>query len=184
VNSHSIIAIVVVSGLVMLAFAKWPVTFDVPEGFYGLLYRHGRSLHRISPGRHWFWARGYTVRLVDMRKITLDIAAQHVLSADNVPLKVNAVLTYQIIQAETALHDVHDFAAHLAASVQLAVRSVISATPIEELLHQRFEIGKQLIARVEPDADHIGIIIHALEIKEIALRGELHNVHAGNKLVP
>jgi len=173
------VAVIVLAaiGAVMVARRS---SFVVPEGFYGLLYRHGKSLHRLSPGRHCFWHGGYTVRLIDMRKITLNIASQQVLSADNVGLKLDAALTYQIIQAETAMHEVQDYAAHLQMVVQLAVRSVIGATPLECLLRQRFDIGKQLLARVEPEADRLGIVIHALEIKEVVLRGELNKVFAEN----
>jgi len=173
-NAESDIGVAVIS-FAAVGLASWSrrSSFVVPEGFYGLLYRHGKSLHRISPGRHRFWQRGYTVRLVDMRKTTLDVAGQQVLSADNTALQLNTVLTYQIIQAETALHEVQDYAAHLRTAVQLAVRSVVGATPLADLSRQRFDIGKELFARVEPEADRLGIIIHALEIKEIVLRGEL-----------
>jgi regulator of protease activity HflC (stomatin/prohibitin superfamily) len=58
--------------------------------------------------------------------------------------------------------------------VQLAVRSVVGATPLEDLSRQRFDIGKQVFARVEPEADRIGIIVHALEIREVVLHGELN----------
>src|SRR4051794_3292107 len=72
--------------------------FIVPEGFCGLLYRHGKSLHRLSPGRHRFWRGGYTMQLVDLRQTILTVAGQEVLTADNVGLKISAVLTFQIIE--------------------------------------------------------------------------------------
>jgi regulator of protease activity HflC (stomatin/prohibitin superfamily) len=143
--------------------------FNVPEGFYGLLYRHGKSLHRISPGRHHFWRRGYSVRLVDMRKTALNVPTQQLLSADHAPLKVSAVLMFQIIQAETAVHDVQDYELHLSAAVQSALRSVIGVTPLEELLNQRWDIGQQLLAQVQPKADRIGIVVHAVEVREVML---------------
>lgn len=165
--------------LASAALVAWRrLSFVVPEGFYGLLYLHGRSLHRLSPGRHRFWKHGYSVRLVDMRKTTLSVAGQQVVSADNLGLQVSAVLTYQIIQAETAMHDVQDYVAHLQAAAQLAIRSVIGALPSDGLLHQRFDLGRQLLARVEPAADKIGIIVHALELKEVALPAELRKVMA------
>src|SRR5947209_6693961 len=74
--------------------------FIVPEGFLGLLYRYGKSRHRLSPGKHRFWRGGYEVRLIDMRQTILTVAGQEVLSADNVGLKLSAALTYQIAQPE------------------------------------------------------------------------------------
>jgi len=160
------------------------LSFVVPEGFYGLLYLHGRSLHRLSPGRHRFWKHGYSVCLVDMRKTTLNVAGQQVVSADKIGLQVSAVLTYQIIQAETALHEVQDYAAHLQAAAQLAVRAVIGASPSDGVLSQRFDLGRQLLARVEPAADKIGIIVHALELKEVALPVELQRALARGATEP
>lgn len=143
--------------------------FDVPEGFYGLLYQHGRSLHRISPGRHYFWSRGYTVRLVDMRKTTLNIGALDLLSADHATVRMSSVLTYQIIQAERAVHDVQDYELHLRAVTQAALRTVVGTTALDDLLNQRWAIGRQLLAEVESHADRIGIAIHAVEVCEVML---------------
>src|SRR3954447_4050612 len=159
-NVDIYVAVLAAAGVVAVVLIARGQSFLVSEGFYGLLYRHGKLLHRISPGKHRFWKRGYAVRLIDMRKTLLAIAGQEVLSADNVGLKVSAVLAYQIMQPEKAVHDVQDYSAHLYNAVQLAMRSVISTQPIETLLNQRLEIGKQLLALVQPEADRIGIVAH------------------------
>ncbi len=152
--------------------------FVVPEGFYGLLYHHGKSRHRISPGRHCFWSHSYQVRLVDMRNTILDVPGQEVLSMDNVGLKIGAVLTYQIIQAEKAVHEVQDYIAHLQNVTQVAIRSVIGATPIEALVNQRRDIRRQLFALVHSEADRIGIVLHDLVVKDMVFRDELNKVSA------
>ena len=152
------------------------LNFIVPEGFYGLLYFHGKSRHRLSPGRHQFWKHGYSVRLVDMRRTALIIAAQHVASADKTGLQVSAVLTYQIIQAETAMHEVQDYLAHLQVAAQLAVRSVIGSLPAEGLSNGKLDIGRQLLAQVGPAADKIGIVVYSLELTEL-------NIEPNNTLV-
>ncbi len=95
------------------------------------------------------------------------------LSADHAGFKVSAVLTFQIIQAETAVHAVQDYGLHLHATAALALRSVIGATPLEELLNQQWDIGRQLLARVQPEADRIGIIVHRVEVTEVALPEQL-----------
>jgi regulator of protease activity HflC (stomatin/prohibitin superfamily) len=160
--------VLVVSGVGAVITSRRP-DFNVPEGFYGLLYWRGKSLHRISPGRHRFWRRGYSMRLVDMRRTTLSITGQEVSSADHTGVKLSTVLTYQIIQAETAMHEVQDHVAHLQVAAQLAVRSVLGVTPLEELLNQHWDIGRQLLAHVQPAADRIGIIVHSVEVTEVAL---------------
>jgi regulator of protease activity HflC (stomatin/prohibitin superfamily) len=148
-------------------------TFIVPEGFCGLLYRHGKSLHRISPGRHRFWRTGYTMQLVDMRKTILTVAGQEVLTADNVGLKISAVLTCQIIECETALHTVENYTTHLYNSVQLALRSVIGTQAVEALLTKRLDIGRELLSVVKPEADKLGIQAHAVEVKDVMFPADL-----------
>ena len=150
--------------------------FVVPEGHYGLLYRNQKYRHRISPGRHCFWSRDYSVRLVDMRKLKLPIAGREIASADKVGVRINALLTYQIIQAETAVHAVQDYVACLDGAVRAALGSVIAITPIEALLNRRPEFNQQLHAQVEPEADKIGIVIHAVEVEEVMVPGGLARV--------
>jgi regulator of protease activity HflC (stomatin/prohibitin superfamily) len=147
--------------------------FIVPEGFYGLLYRHGKSLHRISPGRHRFWQEGYTVHLMDMRKTILTVAGQEVLSADSVGLKVSAVLTYQVIECETAMHTVENYTTYLYNAVQLALRLVMGTQTMETLLNRRVDVGRELLALVKLEADKLGIQVHAVEVKDVMFPGEL-----------
>jgi regulator of protease activity HflC (stomatin/prohibitin superfamily) len=168
-NAEVYVGIVWVLLAVALFFLARRSCFDVPEGFYGLLYRHGESLHRISPGRHYFWTRGHSVRLVDMRKTTLNIGAQDLVSADHVPVKLSSVLTYQIIQAETAIHQVQDYQLHLCAAAQAELRALIALTAIDDLLDHRWNISFRLLSLVQPHADRIGIELHAVEVCEIVL---------------
>ena len=147
--------------------------FIVPEGHIGLLYRHGAYRHRLSPGRHRFWRRGHEVRLVDMRKTLLNVSGQEVLTADHVTLKFSVVLTYEIVQAEKAIHEVQGYEAFLHVAVQLALRAVVGVQPVETLLAQRFDVAAQLTPRVKADAEKIGIIVHAVDVKDVMFPTEL-----------
>lgn len=164
------IAMGITAGVMVGGNAK---KFIVPEGFCGLLYRHGKSLHRLSPGRHRFWRTGYTMQLVDLRKSILTVPGQEVLTADNVGLKISAVLTFQIIECETALHTVENYTSHLYNTVQLALRSVIGAQAVEALLGKRLDIGRELLALVKPEADKLGIQAHAVEVKDVMFPADL-----------
>jgi regulator of protease activity HflC (stomatin/prohibitin superfamily) len=153
--------------------AHFGVRVVVPEGRVGLLYRHGQYRYRLSPGKHRFWRSGYTVRLVDMRRITLTVPGQEVLSADNIAVKLSALLTYQLVQPEKALHDVQDYASHLYNLVQLAIRPVVGGLALEALLTQRTETGAQLVALVKREAEKIGVVAHSVELKDVILPAEL-----------
>lgn len=181
------IVIYIAGALIVLAFCaalKRQTKFVVPEGHYGLLYHNQKYRHRISPGRHCFWSRGYSVRLVDMRKLKLAVVGRETVSADKVRVKINALLTYQIIQAETAVHAVQDYVACLDGAVQAALGSLIAVTPIETLLNQRLEINQRLHALVLPKADKIGIVIHAVEVEEVMVARGLSAIETAQRPRP
>ena len=138
-----------------------------------LLYRHGRFLRRLDAGRHRLWGTGHAIHRVDLRKATLTLSGQEVLSADNVGLKISLALTWQLIDPVKALHEVQNWHDSLYQIVQLALRSVIAAQPAETLLEKRLEIGAQLLAQAAPEAEKIGITLSALAVKDVMLPGEL-----------
>lgn len=139
----------------------------------GLLYRHGKFQERLEAGRHVRWGFGYALATIDQRKQTFAVAGQEVLSADNVGLKVSVAVTAQVADPLKALHEVQDWHGHLYNVVQLALRTLIAAQPIEALLGQRLDLGKQLLATVQGEATQIGIAVHSTEVKDVMLPGDV-----------
>jgi len=152
--------------------------FTVPEAQCGLLYQHGRFQACLEPGRHLRWGFGYTVTTVDLRKQTFPVASQEILSADHVGLKLSVAVTLQVTDPLKAMHLVQDWPAHIYNAVQLALRSLVAAQPIEDLLSKRCEIGRQLLAAVVPAGEEIGVTIHATEVKDVMFPGELKKAFA------
>jgi regulator of protease activity HflC (stomatin/prohibitin superfamily) len=138
-----------------------------------LLYRHGRLLRRLDAGRHRLWGTGHAIHRVDLRKATLALPGQEVLTADNVGLKISLALTWQISDPVKALHEVQNWRDSLYQTVQLALRSVIAAQTSETLLEKRLEIGAQLLANAAPEAEKIGITLSALAVKDVMLPADL-----------
>jgi len=139
----------------------------------GLLYRYGRFQERLEAGRHVRWGFGYALATVDLRKQTFAVGGQEVLSADNVGLKVSVSVTVHVADPLKATHEVQDWHGHLYNVVQLALRTLIAAQPIEVLLGQRLDLGKQLLAAVQGEAIPIGIAVHSTEVKDVMLPGDL-----------
>src|SRR5688572_23616440 len=144
----------------------------------GLLYRHGKFVRQLAPGRHIVWGFGIAVSTFDVRKRVIAVAGQELLSADNIGLKLSLAVTVQIADPVKAMHETQDWNAHLYNAVQIALRGVIAAQPAEALLGQRLNIGQQLVAAVEPEADKIGVKVHAIEVKDVMFPGELKKVFA------
>src|SRR5438128_7774670 len=96
-NILLIIAIAIFVSVVIAALAKeFRHAFLVPEGYAGLLYHKGKFVEVLGPGRHIRWGRHYTLDPQDLRKASLLVAGQDVLTADSVGLKLSLVVTYQV----------------------------------------------------------------------------------------
>ena len=159
---------VLIGGLASLRHA-----FIVPQGYVSLLYVNGKFVEILQPGRHIRWGRNVTVDPQDIRKATLHVAAQEVLTADNVSVKFSLMVTYQIVDTIKAAHETQSWQADLYNAAQLALRTVISGVAIETLLTQRNAIDAQLLPLVQPATAEIGINVLAIEVKDVILPAEL-----------
>jgi regulator of protease activity HflC (stomatin/prohibitin superfamily) len=101
-NTQTIILIVIsiIAFLVLAsALSKLPTVrhiFNVPEGYAGLLYQHGKFIEVLAPGRHVRWGRNFALDAQDSRKAFLAVAGQEVLTSDNIAVKLSLVVTYQV----------------------------------------------------------------------------------------
>ena len=152
--------------------------FTVPEGSVGLLYREGKFVEVLDTGRHVRWGFHHTVKMQDVRRTTIVIAGQEVLTADNVGLKLSLLVTYQMTDPVKAMHDTQNWSADLHHAAQLALRAVVGGGAVEALLNQRLEIGAQLLARVQPEAAKIGINVLAIEVKDVMFPADLKRAFA------
>jgi regulator of protease activity HflC (stomatin/prohibitin superfamily) len=175
----SIIVITVFVGVIVLPIIKaLRHAFRVPEGWAGLVYHHGLFVRRNNAGRHVMWGRGWTMNLVDLRKTSLLVAGQEVLTADNVGLKLSLLVTCQVTDPAKAVHETQHWQIDLYNAAQLALRAVVSGVTVEALLHRRLEIGAQLLARVQPEAAKIGVNVLAVEVKDVMFPAELKRAFA------
>lgn len=153
--------------------AKYRRELIVNEGFAGLLSHEGKLKETLAAGRHVRWGKHYRLALVDTRKTLLQVAGQEVLSADNVGVKLSIVLTTQIVDAAKSVQAADNHAAHIYSATQTAVRGVVAGVTMEALLTERVAIGAALRDLVAPQAEAVGVQLHAAEVRDVMLPGEL-----------
>jgi regulator of protease activity HflC (stomatin/prohibitin superfamily) len=144
----------------------------------GLLYRNGRYVQTLTPGRHICWRLWESVVKVDVREAVVTIPGQEVLSADNVSVKTSLALRYKVDDPRLALNRVASFRDSLYLIAQLAARTIIGTLEVEELLAKRAEIGKRLLDDCRPAAKEMGIDLLAAELKDVMFPAELKNIFA------
>lgn len=152
--------------------------FHVPEGWAGLVYRHGLYVRRNNAGRHVVWGLGWTMSLADLRRTSFEVGAQEVLTADKIALKVSLLVTYEVTDPVRAAHQTQNWIGDLHHTAQIAMRGVACDATVETLLNQRPEIGAQLLARIQPNAAKFGVNVLAVEVKDVFLPPELEQAFA------
>jgi regulator of protease activity HflC (stomatin/prohibitin superfamily) len=153
-------------------------SYLVSEGHAGLLYHKGKFVEVLSVGRHIRWGLHFTLGAFDLRKTSLLIAGQDVLTADNVSLKLSLLVTYQVTDPVKAAHETQNWLGDLYNAAQLALRAVVGGVAVEALLNQRLEIGAQLLARVQPEAAKVGVNVHSVEVKDVMFPADLKRAFA------
>jgi regulator of protease activity HflC (stomatin/prohibitin superfamily) len=175
--TYNILVIIVFAFIASLVlFALLSVVrhaFIVQEGYAGLVYHKGKFVELLDAGRHIRWGLHYKVSTLDLRKTSLLVGGQEVLTADSVGLKLSLLVTYKVVDAVKACHETQDWHGELYNATQLALRAVVSGVAVEALLNQRLEIGAQLLARVQSEAAKIGINVLAIEVKDVIFPADL-----------
>ena len=152
--------------------------FLVPEGYVGLLYQRGKFVEVLRAGEHIRWGRKFTLGVADLRKTSLLVAGQEVLTSDNVGIKASLLVTYQVADPVKAAHETQNWQSDLYNATQIAFRAVAGGVTIEALLGQRLDIGAQLLARIQPEAAKVGISVTAVEVKDVTLPNDLKRAFA------
>jgi regulator of protease activity HflC (stomatin/prohibitin superfamily) len=115
---------------------------------------------------------------VDTRVITLDVPTQEVITRDNVPVKVNAVVYFRVIDPVKAIIDVENYIAATSQISQTTLRSVLGESEMDELLSEREMINKKLQQIIDLHTDPWGIKVSTVEVKDVELPQEMKRAMA------
>jgi regulator of protease activity HflC (stomatin/prohibitin superfamily) len=141
----------------------------VKEYERGVIFRLGRLLKAKGPGLFFIIPIIDKMVKVDLRTVTLDVPVQDVITRDNVPIKVNAVLYFRVMNPENAVVRVANYFAATSQISQTTLRSVVGQAELDELLAQREKINKELQKIIDEQTDPWGIKVSAVEIKDVEL---------------
>jgi len=152
-------------------------TVVVAEWERAVLLRDGRVARVLEPGAHRVWQSRCRVRTVDMRPWVLTLPTQEAPTADGVPVKVTVAGHARVSDAVGYVTGARDPEQSAYLAVQVAVRELLAATTLDELVGGRAGLGARLTESVS-DAERAGVAIDELVIKDIILPGELKRAQA------
>ena len=160
----SIIVGIVVVILVISWFIKIAYQFERI-----VLYTLGRFQGERGPGLVFIVPFLQTIRKVDIRIITLDVPSQEVITRDNVTIRVNAVIYYQVLDSNRAVNNVRNYNLATSQIAQTTLRSVLGEHELDDLLASREKINLTLQSIIDTQTDPWGIKVSMVEIKDVEL---------------
>jgi regulator of protease activity HflC (stomatin/prohibitin superfamily) len=106
---------------------------------------------------------------MDIRVVTIDVARQEGMTRDNVPVSVDAVVYFQVVDPEAAVVKVENFLKATSLIAQTTLRSVLGQAELDELLSQREKINLALQEIIDRQTGPWGIKVTAVEVKDVVL---------------
>lgn len=110
----------------------------IDENQAGLLFLDGKFVRVLGPGTHAFWAvRAPRIAVIDLRRQTLEVLGQEILTKDKVSLRINVTAEFQVLDPVKAGTLVKSYSDSLYRLLQLAVRQTLGRRTLDELLADR-----------------------------------------------
>jgi regulator of protease activity HflC (stomatin/prohibitin superfamily) len=161
-----VLAIVLVLVLV-LAYSSIRIAREYERG---VVFRLGRLIDLKGPGLFLILPFGVDrLTKIDLRVVTLVVPPQEVITKDNVTVKVNAVIFFQVVDARAAVTRVLNFANATSQIAQTTLRAVLGQSSLDELLSGRDQINQTLQAIIDQQTEPWGIKVSAVEVKDAEL---------------
>ena len=164
----AIISIVVVVFLILFVVAASVKV--IREYERAIVFRLGRLLPEPKgPGLFFLIPIVDRMVKVDLRTITLMIPPQEVITKDNVPVRVNAVCYFRIVDPRAAIVQVENFMVATSQIAQTTLRSVLGQHVLDELLSERDKINQILQAIIDEATSPWGIKVTVVEVKDVEI---------------
>jgi regulator of protease activity HflC (stomatin/prohibitin superfamily) len=147
-----------------------PMLRIITEYERGVLFRLGRQKIILGPGLNLVFPLGIDkVRKIDLRTFTIDVPQQEVITKDNVPVQVDAVVYFNVFDSALAVVKVASYVNSTSLLAQTILRSVLGEHDLDEMLSKREELNQILRKLLDEATDPWGIKVTAVEIKAVEL---------------
>src|ERR1700737_1280976 len=145
----------------------------------GVIFRLGKLLGTKRPGLIFLIPIVDRMVRMDLRVVTIDVARQEVMTRDNVPMTVDAVVYFRVIDPAAAVVRVENYLKATSLISQTTLRSVLGQAELDELLSQRDKINLRLQEIIDRQTDPWGIKVTAVEVRYLILPDSMKRAMAG-----
>ncbi len=145
----------------------------------GVVFRLGNCLEQLrGPGLTLLIPFIDKLTKVELRTLTYDVPEQDVITRDNVSVKVNAVVYFQVVDARRAILEVENYMYATSQLAQTTLRSVCGQQELDSLLTERDKVNSRIQAILDQHTDPWGVKVTLVEVKQIDLPQEMKRAMA------
>lgn len=144
----------------------------------GIVLTLGSYSYTLEPGLRVVIPVFQRLIKVDIRISTSDIPQQEVITKDNVPVGINAVVYFQVTKPEDAVLKIQDYTYAVTQYAQTALRDVIGGVELDTLLTERQKIADEIKAIVDKETVDWGIDVTSIKIQDIELPADMKRAMA------
>ncbi|NPA47533.1 MAG: slipin family protein [Thermococci archaeon] len=145
----------------------------VKEYERAVIFRLGRVVGARGPGLFFIIPIFEKAWIVDLRTKVLDVPPQDAITKDNVPVRVNAVVYFRVIDPIKAVTQVNNYIMATSQISQTTLRSVIGQAHLDELLSEREKLNMELQKIIDEATDPWGIKVTTVELKDVELPADM-----------
>src|SRR3979411_898215 len=135
----------------------------------GVIFRLGKLLGAKGPGLIFLIPIVDRMVRMDLRVVTINVEKQEVMTRDNVPVTVDAVVYFRVVDPQAAVVKVVNFLQATSLIAQTTLRSVLGQAPLDDLLSQRESINLKLQEIIDRQTEPWGVKVTAVGAKDVAL---------------
>jgi regulator of protease activity HflC (stomatin/prohibitin superfamily) len=144
----------------------------------GVVFRLGKYTRTVEPGLTIIIPVMESMRKVDMRIKTADIPRQEVMTRDNIPMLVNAVVYFKVVSPEDVIIKIEDHIFAVRQYTQAALRDVIGNSEMDFVLTEREQIANSIKEIVDSETSGWGVDVESIKIQEVELPAEMKRAMA------
>ncbi|MDD5622671.1 MAG: slipin family protein [Actinomycetota bacterium] len=135
----------------------------------GVIFRFGRLGGTKGPGIFVIIPFVDKMIKVDLRTVTMDVPPQDIITRDNVPVKVNAVVYFRVMDPAKSVVRIERYIVATSQIAQTTLRSILGQAELDDLLSRRDKINQELQKIIDEQTDPWGIKVSIVEIKDVEL---------------
>ena len=168
-----LLAILFIPGLIVLFILLIASIKVINQWENAVRFRLGRYYDTLQPGLRFIIPILDNLQRVDMRILTIDIPRQQVITKDNVPVTINGVVYFKVMDASVAIIKVQDYLYAVSQYAQTALRDVAGGMSLDQVLGERENIGKDIEKIVEAASKEWGIEVTDIKLQDIDMPEDL-----------